>query len=113
LPHPQLAGITAMKKNLSSIGLALIGMSLMLAIWALVSATVSKDLPSPVKTWQESKVYITSPWEKRGEMDQGILRMASYSLVRVAKGYFLALLIGTPLGFFLGKSRLLARIFDP
>jgi nitrate/nitrite transport system permease protein len=46
-------------------------------------------------------------------MDQGILRMAFYSLIRVAKGFFMAILIGTPLGFLLGSSPLLSRMFDP
>ena len=59
------------------------------------------------KTWEESKLYILEPFEKRGEMDQGILRFTWYSLVRVAKGYALALLIGTPLGFLLGMSKTL------
>jgi nitrate/nitrite transport system permease protein len=84
----------------------------MIGLWA-AATTVSPDLPSPMKTWQESKVYILDPWTKRGEMDQGILRMASYSLWRVAKGYFLALLIGTPLGFLLGMSKAMQRMFDP
>ena len=88
-------------------------MFMLLGLWALISGTVSKDLPSPAKTWAESKIYIMDPWEKRGEMDQGILRMASYSLLRVAKGFFLAILIGTPLGFVLGSSPLLTRMFDP
>jgi nitrate/nitrite transport system permease protein len=93
--------------------LSLVGIALLMVVWALISSTVSKDLPSPVKTWQDSKLYITAPWEKRGEMDQGILRMAAYSLLRVAKGFLLAILIGTPLGFLLGSSPLLARMFDP
>ena len=38
-------------------------------------------------------------------MDQGILRFTWYSLVLVAKGYALALLIGTPMGFLLGLSK--------
>jgi nitrate/nitrite transport system permease protein len=84
----------------------------MIGLWAAVS-TVAPDLPSPVKTWEESKLYVTSPWAKRGEMDQGIMRLAAYSLWRVAKGYFLALLIGTPLGLMLGTSKLLQRMFDP
>jgi nitrate/nitrite transport system permease protein len=46
-------------------------------------------------------------------MDQGILRMASYSLWRVAKGYVLAVLIGAPLGFLLGSSPILSKMFDP
>jgi nitrate/nitrite transport system permease protein len=74
---------------------------------------VAKDLPSPFKTWEDSKLYVIQPWDKRGEMDQGIGRMTSYSLLRVAKGFSLAILIGTPLGFFLGGSPLLARMFDP
>ena len=102
-----------MKKTLGNFGLSLVGIAMVLGIWALVSVTVSKDLPSPWRTWQESKVYILAPFEKRGEMDQGILRMASYSLYRVAKGYLLALLIGTPLGFFLGSSPLLTKMLDP
>ena len=42
------------------------------------------------KTWQDSKPYILQPFEKRGEMDQGILRFTWYSLMLVAKGYTLA-----------------------
>jgi nitrate/nitrite transport system permease protein len=102
-----------MKNALKNTGLSLVGIALVVVLWAVVSGTVSKDLPSPVKTWNESRLYITEPWVKRGEMDQGILRMASYSLWRVAKGYTLALLIGTPLGFLLGSSALLSKMFDP
>lgn len=101
-----------MKKITDYILLPLVGIALMIGLWA-AATTFSPDLPSPMKTWQESKVYILDPWSKRGEMDQGILRMASYSLWRVAKGYFLALLIGTPLGFLLGMSKPMQRMFDP
>lgn len=102
-----------MKKHIGNFGLSLVGIALVLGLWGLISATVSQDLPSPIKTWQESKVYITDPFAKRGEMDQGILRMAGYSLYRVAKGYLLAIALGTPLGFLLGRSPLLSKMFDP
>src|SRR6266849_6021187 len=100
-------------ETFKNLALSLVGVTLLLGFWALVSGSVAKDLPSPAKTWTESKVYITHPWDKRGEMDQGILRMAAYSLFRVAKGYLLALLIGAPLGFLLGSSPVLSRMFDP
>ena len=58
----------------------------------------SKNLPSPVKTWEVSRPYVVEPFEKRGELDQGILRFTWYSLVLVAKGYALALLIGHAAG---------------
>ncbi|MDQ3582106.1 MAG: nitrate ABC transporter permease [Pseudomonadota bacterium] len=60
-----------------------------------------------------SKLYVVEPFEKRGELDQGILRFTWYSLVLVAKGYALAILIGTPLGFLLGLSKMFAKSFDP
>ncbi len=93
--------------------LPLIGIAIVVAIWAVSSATWAKELPSPVKTWEKSKDYVLKPFEKRGEMDQGILRFTWYSLVLVAKGYALALLIGTPIGFMLGLSKTFTKIFDP
>src|SRR5687767_7630108 len=59
---------------------------------------VSADLPSPLETWDKSKAYITEPLAKRGELDQGVLRFAWMSLVLVAQGYAIALILGTPLG---------------
>src|SRR3954465_5772352 len=93
--------------------LPLVGVVLILGLWAASSATWSKNLPSPSKTWEVSKPFVTSPIAKRGELDQGILRCAWYSLWLVAKGYAVALLIGTPLGFLLGRSKLFAKSFDP
>jgi nitrate/nitrite transport system permease protein len=53
------------------------------------------------------------PLEYRGELDQGILRFTWLSLKLVAKGYAIALLIGTPLGFMLGLSKFFTKAFDP
>jgi nitrate/nitrite transport system permease protein len=88
------------------------GVGFLLLIWTVLSANV-QDLPSPLKTWEESKVYVLQPFEKRGEMDQGIVRLASYSLVRVAKGFLLGVALATPLGFILGLSKTFNRMFDP
>jgi nitrate/nitrite transport system permease protein len=74
---------------------------------------ISKNLPSPRETWEASKPYIVEPFAKRGELDQGILRFTWLSLKLVAQGYFLALLLGTPIGFFLGLSRSFTKAFDP
>jgi nitrate/nitrite transport system permease protein len=93
--------------------LPLLGAAAVLVAWTLVSKTVAPDLPSPARTWTESRRYVLEPFFKDGEMNQGIGRLALYSLVRVAKGYALALLIGTPLGFLLGLSRPFHQSFDP
>ncbi len=93
--------------------LPLVGIAILLLVWKGVSGTISKDLPSPAKTWETSKLYIMRPFEKRGEQDQGILRFTWYSLVMVSKGYAIALLIGMPIGFLLGLSTTFAKAFDP
>ena len=93
--------------------LPLLGIGCVLLIWSISSATWAKELPSPAKTWEKSKDYIVNPFAKRGEMDQGILRFTWYSLLLVAKGYLIAVLIGTPIGFLLGLSKTFAKTFDP
>jgi nitrate/nitrite transport system permease protein len=97
----------------SQVILPVAGAACVLLAWALVSTTVAPDLPSPLKTWQESRRYILEPFFKDGEMNQGIGRLAFYSLVRVAKGFLLALAIGTPIGFLLGLSPRFHQSFDP
>jgi nitrate/nitrite transport system permease protein len=88
------------------------GVAAAVLVWWAVSTRVA-DLPSPAETWQESKLYILQPLEKRGEMDQGIGLLAYYSLMRVARGFLLGIALGTPLGFLLGVSKTLTRAFDP
>ena len=76
-------------------------------------AGISPDLPSPVETWTESKPYVMKPMEKRGELDQGVLAFTLLSLSLVAKGYLIALALGTPLGFLLGLSKRFTQMVDP
>lgn len=102
-----------MRLNWASVILPILGMMCIIGIWTLLSQTISPDLPSPLKTWEESKLYVLKPFFKEGEMNQGMGRLVFYSLVRVTKGYFLALLIGTPIGFLLGLSRKFRQTFDP
>jgi nitrate/nitrite transport system permease protein len=93
--------------------LPFVGVACIVALWSLLSVTVAPDLPSPLQSWNESKRYILEPFFKEGEMNQGIGRLAYFSLIRVAQGYLLAILIGTPLGFLLGLSRNFTQTFDP
>lgn len=78
-----------------------------------VKTGVSPDLPGPVDTWAASRLYVSQPFAKRGELDRGILAFTALSLDLVVKGYFIALLIGTPLGFFLGLSKTFTKAADP
>ena len=89
-----------------------VGIAFALLFWMGASAMVP-DLPSPLRTWEESKIYILEPLTKRGETDQGMGLLAYYSLMRVARGFLLGIAIATPLGFLLGVSKTLTRAFDP
>lgn len=122
------------KLKLEIVLLPLVGILLCLGGWAVVAGKsktttktddwgdtitlttregLSKDLPSPGETWKASKPYIVDPLAKRGELDQGILRFTWLSLKLVAQGYLLALIVGTPIGFFLGLSKNFTKAFDP
>ena len=101
-----------MRDRLTAVGLAGVGIFCFLSLWSILAASI-QDFPSPLRTWEESSIYILRPLEKRGETDQGILLLAFYSLVRVAKGFLLGILMATPLGFLLGLSRTFQQMFDP
>jgi nitrate/nitrite transport system permease protein len=98
--------------RLIRLSLPLVGIALAIVAWWGASIWVP-ELPSPMRTWEESKIYVLEPFVKRGETDQGIALLAYYSLVRVGQGFLLGILIGTPVGFLLGVSPLLTRMFDP
>jgi nitrate/nitrite transport system permease protein len=100
-------------QRLRALTFPLLGIVSVVVLWATLSTTLSPDLPSPLRSWEESKRYVLDPFFKEGEMNQGIGRLAYYSLTRVAKGYLLAVLLGTPLGFLLGLSRSFTQAFDP
>ena len=101
------------RKFINLFVLPMTGVLLVGCIWWAASTWISTDLPSPRQTWQESKIYIFQPFEKRGEMDQGIGLLAYYSLVRVSKGFLLGIAMATPLGFLLGLSKTCHRMWDP
>jgi nitrate/nitrite transport system permease protein len=110
---PAGARLKRLAERAGSALLPLVGVAAVIGLWDRVSRYGGTDLPSPARTWEVSKPYIVEPFAKRGELDQGILRFTWYSLVLVGKGYALALLIGTPLGFLLGLSTLARKAFDP
>ena len=101
-----------MTKRIVNTLLPLCGIGMAVLIWWAASRIVS-DLPSPMRTWEESKVYVLEPLTYRGETDQGIVLLAYYSLLRVARGFLLGIAIATPIGFLLGVSPVLTRMFDP
>ncbi len=120
--------------RLDGILLPLIGIAFFLILWQVIAGKtvttrvadefgdmvtknvrtgISPDLPTPTVAWKASKSYIVEPFAKRGELDRGILAFTALSLGLVTQGYIIALVIGTPLGFFLGLSKTFTKAADP
>lgn len=89
-----------------------LGLFAFILLW-MVLCSVTDNLPNPYQMWKKSYLFVSEPFAKRGEMDQGILRFTGLSISLVGQGYIVALILGTPLGFFLGLSKLFTRSFDP
>src|SRR5207245_8884780 len=86
---------------LRSVLLPVLGVIGVLVIWTVISETVTRELPSPLRTWRESRRYVLEPFFKDGEMNQGIGRLAFYSLLGVGQCFRLAVAIAPPPGLLL------------
>ena len=69
--------------------------------------------PSPAEFAHEAARQLAHPFHDNGPNDKGVGIQLGYSLVRVAAGYAIALLIAVPLGFVIGMSRLAFLAFNP
>lgn len=69
--------------------------------------------PTPAQFVEEASTQIAHPFHDNGPNDKGIGIQLGFSLVRVATGYILALLVAVPLGFLVGMSRLAFLTFNP
>ena len=124
-----------MSQRLRSLGLTGLILALFLAVWqiaaapraakvtvdpeyaALVGAAASQGqvtpMPRPSDIAARAWVLLRDPFYIRGTNDKGIGLQLAYSLVRVALGFGLAMLVAIPLGFLIGMSPLLNGALDP
>ena len=59
-------------KRLLHLLLPLVGVGLALLAWWGASLKVT-DLPSPVRTWEESKLYVLEPFAKKEQADAKVM----------------------------------------
>ena len=90
----------------------LAGICILLVVWMLAAGS-SAYLPGPGKTWASAVELFSDPFYQRGPNDQGIAWNLLASLERVAKGFGLALLVGVPLGFLIGRFKPLNAALRP
>ena len=91
----------------------LLGLGLLIGIWAIVSISTSSSIPSPWETWKQAVVLFSDPFYRKGPNDQGVGWNVLMSLERVAVGFGLAAAVGIPAGFAIGRFEFLGRMFNP
>ncbi len=91
----------------------LMGLGLLIGIWAIVSISTKSSIPSPLETWKQALDVFADPFYRKGPNDQGVGWNILMSLERVAVGFGLAALVGIPAGFAIGRFEFLSRMFNP
>ena len=91
----------------------LMGLGLLVGIWALVSLGTASSIPSPLETAKQAITLFSDPFYRKGPNDQGVGWNVLMSLQRVAMGFGLAAAVGIPLGFVIGRFDFLGRMFNP
>lgn len=90
-----------------------LGLALLVGIWALIASTSGSSIPSPAETWTQAVEVFSDPFYRKGPNDQGVGWNVLMSLQRVALGFGLAALVGIPAGFMIGRFTFLSRMFNP
>ncbi len=82
---------------------------------ALMGATAkgASAMPGPHAVGAQIWEHISDPFYDAGPNDKGVGIQLGYSIVRVAIGFFFAVIIAIPFGFLIGMSRVLYKAFDP
>jgi len=100
--------VTALQRGIPM----LVGVLLFIGLWAGLSQ-YAPNLPGPIKTWESAKLVFAHPFYQNGPNDQGIGWNILNSLQRVGIGFGMAALVGIPLGFALGRFKILSDMAAP
>ncbi len=78
------------------------------------TATQGKSaMPGPLDVGVKLIEHLRDPFYDRGPNDKGLGIQLAFSMMRVAAGYGLAVLVAIPLGFLIGMSPLMNKALDP
>jgi len=89
------------------------GLAILIGIWALLTIKGNGAFPTPKMTWDAAVELFAHPFYQNGPNDQGIGWNILFSLKRVAMGFGLAALVGIPLGFIIGRFKVINSMLNP
>lgn len=92
----------------------LIAIALFLLIWQILCSSPDSNLPSPIKTFQDTwDPLIIDPFFDNGGTDKGLALQILASLGRVAIGFSLAAIVGIAVGIVVGSNTFIYNAVDP
>lgn len=92
----------------------LIAIALFLVIWQILCSSPDSNLPSPIKTFQETwDPLIIDPFFDNGGTDKGLALQILASLGRVGIGFSLAAIVGIAVGIVVGSNKFIHNALDP
>ncbi|MBW4640702.1 MAG: nitrate ABC transporter permease [Gloeocapsa sp. UFS-A4-WI-NPMV-4B04] len=92
----------------------LIAIALFLLIWQILCSSPDSNLPSPIKTFQDTwDPLIIDPFFDNGGTDKGLALQILASLGRVAIGFSLAAIVGIAVGIVVGSNNFIYNAVDP
>jgi nitrate/nitrite transport system permease protein len=100
------------RSTAATIGWALVGFAVIVAIWAFGASKVP-SLPTPGETFSTLKLMLENPFYDNGPNDKGVGLRLMGSLKSVFMGFALATLIGAPIGLAMGSSRRVWQAANP
>jgi len=89
------------------------GLALLIGLWAIVSTVTKGSIPSPLDTGKQALDVFADPFYRKGPNDQGVGWNVLSSLQRVAIGFGFAALVGIPAGFVLGRFSFMNAMVNP
>jgi nitrate/nitrite transport system permease protein len=84
-----------------------------LTLWQVLCSSPDANLPSPLKTFQDTSNLIFNPFFDNGGTDKGLFWQILASLQRVAIGYTLSAVVGIGLGILIGSNAFIYDAVDP
>lgn len=91
----------------------IIGFSVLIAFWYMISLITKGDLPTPAATFTVFWELVSDPFYDYGPNDKGIALQLGSSLMRVFFGFLSGAIVAIPMGLLMGASPFFKKIFDP
>jgi len=107
---------TVLRKLLSiltSLSYTLLGFSLLITFWYVISLVTKGELPYPLATSQVFWDLVKDPFYDYGPNDKGIGLQLFSSLGRVFFGFLLGSCIAIPIGLLMGANAFCKKVFYP